>query len=98
MSLIEDKPLFTLKQLLGAVGVAITIGGTIARFEYKSNAMSDKLDNIISIVGDYKVDTESKLGVIDEKILSHSQDIRSINNSLLTMLRPNEPVITNKRK
>lgn len=97
MSNFTEKPLFTLKQLIGAIAIALTIGGGIARFESKSNIINEKLDNITVMVTEYKKGTDSRLIEINQLLAIHTNEIRAINTALSSMLRPDEPVITKRR-
>lgn len=89
MSTFSDKPLFTLKQLIGAIAIALTIGGGIARFELKTDNIETKLDTILASMENSKRNNDIRFEKIESTLLAHINDIRAITTSL-TALKPEE--------
>ena len=93
----SDKPLFTLKQFIGGIAIALTIGGGIARFELKTSNIETKLNTIIAMVEQNKKDTEMRFVKIENSILATNTEVAAITSRITAMLRPDEITIKNKR-
>ena len=88
-----DKPQFNLKQMISAITIAIVIGGSIARYEYRSNTMEAKLDKVISFVDTVQKNNNNRYFEINQRLLANQQDIKSVTTSLTVItafLKPEE--------
>ena len=97
MSTFSDKPIFNLKQLVGAIVVAITIGGGIARFEIKSSTIENKLNTIISSLDTYKIETNKRFEDIELGLLASNTDLKAVTTSLTAILKPEDITIKKRR-
>lgn len=91
----SDKPLFNLKQFIAGLGIALTVGAGIARFEYKTNSINSKLDAILAT---NKV-TDDRMDKFEVLLTKNTEDIKAVTTSLtaVIMLKPEDIKITNKR-
>lgn len=100
MTLISDKPLFSGKQMLAAVLAGLTLGGGIARFEFKTSNIESKLDTMIAMIDTNKVHNSRRFAIIEQKLLAQELDIKSVTTSLTAItafVKPEEVEITKKR-
>lgn len=93
MSTFSDKPIFNLKQIISVIMGTATIVFGIARFEYKTNAINDKLDTLIA----EKEKTETKLNKFEILLAKNTEDIKAVTTSLTAIIRPDDITISKKR-
>lgn len=93
----SDKPLFTLKQLIGAISIAIVIGGGITRFEYKTSSIDEKLETLLSKVDSNRSNSIRKFTLIENKLLAYETQLHAVTTSL-TAIKPDEITIRRRRR
>lgn len=101
MTTFSDKAHFSLKQMIAAITIAAAAGAGIARFEFKTANIETKLDTIIASIDTNKVQNTRKFAIIEQKLLAHEIDIKSITTSLTTIsaiLKPDDIRLTNRRR
>lgn len=93
----SDKPVFSLRQLIGAVTIAGTIGGGIARFEIKTSSIENKLDTIIASVEDTKIKDNVRFSALEVGLLASNDRLQAVTTSLTALLKPEEIRIKKRR-
>ena len=100
MTTFSDKAQFNLKQMVTAIGIALTVGGGIARFEFKTTTLEAKMNTMIALLDTNKRETNRKFAVIEQRLLANETDLKSVTTSLTAItafIKPEEIVITRKR-
>lgn len=97
MNTFSDKPLFNLKQLVGAIVVAASIGGGIARFEIKTSSIENKLDTIIASVENTKIEDDKRFSKLEIGLLANNDKLQAVTTSLTALLKP-EDITFKKRR
>lgn len=100
MNTFSDKAQFNLKQMVTAIGIALTVGGGIARFEFKTSNLESKMNTVIALLDTNKRETNRKFTQIDSRFLTVEADIKSVTTSLTVltaMIKPEEVMIKERR-
>jgi len=90
MNTFSDKPLFTLKQLIGSIVTAAAIGGGIARFEIKTSSIENKLDTIIASVENTKIEDDKRFSKLEVGLLANNDKLQAVTTSLTALLKPED--------
>jgi len=97
MNTFSDKPLFNLKQLVGAIVVAASIGGGIARFEIKTSSIENKLDTIIASVENTKIEDDKRFSKLEVDLLANNNKLQAVTTSLTALLKPEDITLKKRR-
>jgi hypothetical protein len=87
--------------MLAAVLAGLTLGGGIARFEFKTSNIESKLDTMIAMIDTNKVHNSRRFVAIEQKLIAQELDIKSITTSLTAItafIKPDDVRLTNKRR
>ena len=96
---VTDKKTFTNSEIIRGLVLAFAIGGGIARFEYKTDKIDDKMKVIAErqqvILEKYMISNNYELKILSTKLENTIEDQVKINKIIADYIKPEE--ITIKR-
>lgn len=96
---VTDKKTFTNSEIIRGLMLAFVIGGGIARFEYKTDKIDDKMKVIAErqqvILEKYMISNNYELKILSTKLENTIEDQVKINKIIADYIKPEE--ITIKR-